>query len=143
MALEDVVAACEGLSDEELCARPGGISPLSFHLRHIPGSMDRLLSYAEGKQLTEAQKATLQGEMAPGVHRAATMASFLHGMHEAAERVSALDLTAFDEPRFVGRKQLPTTVAGLVIHCADHTSRHVGQVVTTAKLLKSIRGNAS
>jgi uncharacterized damage-inducible protein DinB len=40
-----------------------------------------------------------------------------------------------DEVRTVGKKQLPTTVAGLLVHIADHTQRHVGQAITTAKIV--------
>jgi uncharacterized damage-inducible protein DinB len=39
----------------------------------------------------------------------------------------------------VGRKQVPTTIGGALIHVADHTQRHTGQVVTTAKVLKALR----
>ena len=58
----------------------------------------------------------------------------------AALEASALRIRAFlpgqmNGPRVVGSKKLPTTVAGLLIHIADHTQRHVGQVVTTSKVL--------
>jgi len=34
---------------------------------------------------------------------------------------------------------LPTTVGGLLVHVADHTQRHVGQAVTTAKIVVAQR----
>jgi uncharacterized damage-inducible protein DinB len=57
----------------------------------------------------------------------------------AAERVRVLATANLETPRFVGRKQLPTSIGGALIHVADHTQRHVGQVVTTAKVLKALR----
>jgi hypothetical protein len=47
----------------------------------------------------------------------------------------------FDQPRYVGRKRLPTTVGGLLVHLADHTQRHVGQTITTAKVILEKRGS--
>jgi uncharacterized damage-inducible protein DinB len=57
----------------------------------------------------------------------------------AAERVRVLATADLDIHRGVGRKQLPTSIGGALIHVADHTQRHVGQVVTTAKVLKALR----
>ena len=54
---------------------------------------------------------------------------------ESARRVRAFDVGALEQARNVGKKQLPTTVAGLLVHVADHTQRHVGQAITTAKIL--------
>ena len=139
MAREDVMAACDGLTAEELFARPDGLTPLSFQLRHIPGSLDRLLAYAEGKQLSDAQKAAMRAEMEDGGSAKALLAAFLQGLLDAERRVHAMADANLEEPRKVGRKELPTSVGGLLVHCADHTSRHVGQVVTTAKLLRNRR----
>jgi uncharacterized damage-inducible protein DinB len=50
--------------------------------------------------------------------------------------LATADLNLF---RGVGRKQLPTSIGGALIHVADHTQRHAGQVVTTAKVLKALR----
>jgi uncharacterized damage-inducible protein DinB len=61
---------------------------------------------------------------------------------DAAERIRVLATANLDTPRFVGRKQLPTSIGGAMIHVADHTLRHVGQVVTTAKVLRALRGSS-
>jgi len=58
----------------------------------------------------------------------------------AADRVRVLATANLDTFRGVGRKQLPTSIGGALVHVADHTQRHVGQVVTTAKVLKALRG---
>jgi len=139
MAREDVIAACEGLTAEEIFARPGGVSPISFHLRHIPGSLDRLLTYAEGGSLADAQKATMRAELEEGGSSKSVFAAFLQGLMDAERRVSALAGVDLEQARKVGKKELPTSVGGLLVHCADHTSRHVGQVVTTAKLVRDQR----
>jgi hypothetical protein len=71
------------------------------------------------------------------------MSRFDRGLKAAAVRVRAIPMDRWSEPRGVGRKQLPTTVAGLLIHCADHTQRHVGQAITTAKVLLALRESPS
>lgn len=141
MAREDVNAACDGLTAEEMFARPGGLTPISFHLRHIPGSLDRLLTYAEGGSLSDAQKATMRAELEEGGSPRSLSAAFLQGLLVAERRVREFAKADLEQPRKVGKKELPTTVGGLLVHCADHTSRHVGQVVTTAKLLRSQRAS--
>jgi uncharacterized damage-inducible protein DinB len=136
MAKEDVDRLCSGLSEDELKASPGGVASISFHLRHIPGSVDRLLAYAEGRQLTDAQVAAMKAESQPSdKSRDAMLSEFTSALDRAAIRVRALEAVDLNTPRAVGRKQLPTTVGGLLVHIAEHTQRHVGQAVTTAKLL--------
>jgi uncharacterized damage-inducible protein DinB len=67
---------------------------------------------------------------------AEVMAEFRAGLASAMERVRAIAPESFDVARGVGRKRKPSTVAGLLIHCAEHTQRHVGQMVTTVKVLR-------
>lgn len=135
LAREDVEAACAPLSDEALHVRPGGVAPIAFHLRHIPRSLDRLLTYAEGGQLSDAQLAALRSELDPGPSKSDLLAEFRAGLDVALVRIRAFAGADLEQPRGVGRKALPTTVGGLLVHCADHTQRHTGQVVTTAKVL--------
>jgi hypothetical protein len=136
LAEEDVSRWCVPLSDVEMLARPGGLAPVAFHLRHIARSLDRLLTYAEGRGLSETQLAALPTEMDAGSATEA-MAEFSEGLRSAKERVRTIAPETFAEARGIGRKRLPTTVAGLLIHCAEHTARHVGQAVTTAKLVRA------
>ena len=135
LAREDVNRWCESLSEDDLHARPFDLAPIAFHLRHIARSLDRLLAYAEGHQLTSDQITALKNEMDPGASREALFVEFNQGLELAAQRVRALAATNLDQPRGVGKKQLPTSVGGLLVHVADHTQRHVGQTVTTAKIL--------
>jgi len=108
-------------------------------LRHIAGSTDRLLTYAEGKQLTEEQLATLKAEKLGDETLAMLLAEVEVAFSKAAERVRVLATADFDTFRGVGRKQLPTSIGGALVHVADHTQRHVGQVVTTAKVINALR----
>ena len=139
LADEDVAKWCAGLTDSEINARPYGLAPVAFHLRHIARSLDRLLSYAEGTQLDATQKAALKTELDDGATLAAVMAEFKSGIHGAMARVRAFSPEQYNEARGVGRAMLPTTVAGLAIHCAEHTQRHVGQAIITAKVLLAMR----
>jgi uncharacterized damage-inducible protein DinB len=136
MAREDAELWCDGLSEEELFARPAGLPSVAFQLRHIVRSLDRLLSYAEGRQLSDVQIAALKSEMDAG-SRADVWQEFRASLESAESRVRAIRSESFYEPRGVGRKMLPTIVVGLLIHCAEHTQRHVGQLVTTAKILRA------
>jgi uncharacterized damage-inducible protein DinB len=136
---EDVHTWCAGLSETDLNASPSGLTPISFHLRHIPRSLDRLLTYAEGNQLDTDQISVLKRESEPGVTREELFAEFEEGIEAAADRVRAFAAADFEQPRGVGKKQLPTSVGGLLVHLADHTQRHTGQIVTTAKVLKAGR----
>jgi len=139
LAVEDVEKWCAGLTDAEMNARPFEIAPVAFHLRHIVRSLDRLLGYAEGAQLSEAQMAGLRSELDGGASAAAVLAEFRAGMAAAAVRVRAILPDSYEAPRGVGRKMLPTTVGGLMVHCADHTQRHVGQAVTTVKVVTGMK----
>jgi uncharacterized damage-inducible protein DinB len=138
LAEEDVLKWCGGLSDNAMFARPAGVAPVAFHLRHIARSLDRLLTYAEGRSLDEVQLGTLKTEMETGT-AAEALREFREGIASAKERVRAFAPGSYEETRGIGRRQLPTTVGGLLIHCAEHSSRHVGQAVTTAKIVNAER----
>ena len=135
LAKEDIERWCEGPTDEQLNARPGGIAPLAFDVRHVARSIDRLLTYAEGHQLDNQQIAALKTELDAGAKRGELFDEFAKALDQAASRIRVLIPARLDEPRKVGKLELPTTVGGLLVHVADHTQRHVGQAVTTAKIV--------
>jgi uncharacterized damage-inducible protein DinB len=139
LALDDLTKWTEGLTDAEVHSQPLGLPSVAFHLRHIARSTDRLLSYAEGNQLSSEQLAALKGEQSGEESLAALLAEVEVSFSSAADRVRVLATANFDTFRGVGRKQLPTSIGGALIHVADHTQRHTGQVVTTAKVLKATR----
>lgn len=142
LALDDLTKWTAGLTDSEIHSQPLGLTPIAFHLRHIARSTDRILTYAEGEQLSPGQLAALKSEQGGEGNPeplSALMAEVEISFTRAAERIRVLATANLDTPRFVGRKQLPTSIGGALIHVGDHTQRHVGQVVTTAKVLKALR----
>jgi DinB superfamily len=139
LAGEDAERWCAGLSDAEMNARPFGVASVAFHLRHIAGSLDRLLTYAEGGALSGSQMDALHGEMDEVASAEVVLAELRAGLGEARQRVMMISPRSYEEPRGVGRAKLPTTVGGLLIHCAEHTQRHIGQAVTTAKVVMGMR----
>lgn len=140
LALDDLTKWTAGLKDAQLHAQPLGLTSVAFHLRHIARSTDRILSYAEGKQLSEEQISALKSEKEGDETLAMLLADVEFSFVNAADRIRVLATANFDTVRLVGRKQFPTTIGGALIHVADHTQRHVGQVVTTAKVLRALQG---
>jgi uncharacterized damage-inducible protein DinB len=135
LAEEDLQKWCGNLSDAEVNVRPAGAAPVAFHIRHLARSVDRVLTYAEGRSLSEEQMARLRTELDPGATRDELFAELIAALADGAARVRALAKTDPEEARTVGKKRLPTTVGGLLVHVADHTQRHVGQAITTAKVV--------
>lgn len=138
-AAEDAAKWCAELTDAEIEECPLGLPSVAFHLRHIARSLDRLLTYAEGEQLSGDQMAMLKCEGDAGATRASVLAEFGAAIELSARRVRSFAESDLSQPRGVGRKQLPTTIGGLLVHIADHTQRHVGQAITTAKVLLAQR----
>ena len=135
LARQDLHHWCDQLTDEGLNSRLEGLPSVAFHIRHIARSIDRLLTYAEGNALNAAQVTVLKTELQEHSASKDMFAELESTLAKAAQRIRALDPTKFEEPRKVGRNELPTTLGGLLVHLADHTQRHVGQAITTAKLL--------
>jgi uncharacterized damage-inducible protein DinB len=135
LAEEDLRKWCGNLSDAEVNARPAGAPPVAFHIRHLSRSLDRLLTYAERRSLDDEQVSCLRTELDPGATRDELFAELTAALANAAERVRVLANKNLEEPRIVGKKRLPTTLGGLLVHIADHTQRHVGQAITTARVI--------
>jgi uncharacterized damage-inducible protein DinB len=127
------------VTDAEIHAQPLGLTSVAFHIKHIARSTDRILTYAEGTQLTLDQLAAMKAESAGRETLADLLAEVESAFKAAAARIRTLAAGNYDEPRTVGRKQLPSSMGGALIHVADHTQRHTGQIVTTAKVLKALR----
>ena len=135
LALEDADRWCAPLTDEQMSARPSGIASVGFHLRHVARSLDRLLTYAEGHQLSPTQLDALRSELNSPQSAADTLEEFRAGITAATNRILTFAPDTYEEPRTVGSQHLPTTVAGLLVHCAEHTQRHIGQAITTAQIV--------
>jgi hypothetical protein len=152
----DIVGAANGLSEPEIWIKPGGAASVGFHMLHVPGAIDRLLTYARGvQQLSDEQRTSLDrervagefawhpaGGAAPGdpPERLATLIALVESeIDRVLDVVRATKPRALTEPRLVGRAGLPSTVGGLLFHIAEHTQRHTGQIITTAKIVRGLR----
>jgi uncharacterized damage-inducible protein DinB len=141
MAREDVDMAVAGLSEAQIWLAPGGIAPVGFHVAHLSGATDRLLTYARGESMSDAQWAVVERERVIAEVRP-PLEELRRAWHDtvaaALAQLAATPEHTLTEPRAVGRAQLPSTVLGLLFHAAEHASRHTGQIVTTAKLIRGL-----
>jgi uncharacterized damage-inducible protein DinB len=133
-AREDIARHVSNLTPEQIWSSPHGFGSVGFHVRHIAGSVERLLAYLQERELSEAQLAELRAEKErlPG-GREELLALLERALRDAEKVVRAVDPATLAEPRTVGRKRLPATVIGLLTHIAEHTQRHVGQAISAAK----------
>ena len=144
LARDDLRTWCEQLTDAEMHVSPAAaVIPVAFHIRHIARSIDRLLTYAEGRELSQEQLEALRSEKDAPATKTQLFAELRRAFLEAAKRIRAFDPLQIEEQRFVGAQRLPTSLGGLLVHVADHTQRHVGQAITTAKVVMALRGKAT
>ena len=133
-AREDLAKYTEGLTTEQLWLSPHGFGSAGFHIVHIAGSTERLMSYLQKRDLTPEQMAALRDEPRPlGIGRDELLAILDRALRDAEVVMRTIDPGTLREQRGVGRKQLPTTVIGLLTHIAEHTQRHVGQAISACK----------
>ena len=135
-AREEVVAELAGFPEDRLWTRPGGVASVGFHLQHLSGVLDRLFTYAQGKGLNEAQsrKLAAEGTPEPGAGIPELISRFGSQVDRALEQLRTIDERTLTDSRAVGRAQLPSTVLGLLVHAAEHTQRHVGQLLVTVRV---------
>jgi hypothetical protein len=137
---EDVLPLVQGLTPDRLWARPGGAASIGFHLAHLPGSLDRLLTYSRGESLSAGQQAALARERTVHDDRPALgtlLAGFSSGLEAAIDYLRTVPHDSLLLPREVGRKRLPSTTLGLIFHAAEHSSRHAGQIVTLTRVVQA------
>lgn len=139
-AREDLERLITSVPPDLVWRRPGGAASIGFHVRHAGGALDRLFTYARGESLSDAQRAALKGESEPGdppAPLAAVVADVSRIIDAAMDQLRATPRDSFLDGRKVGRAGLPATVLGLLFHAAEHTTRHVGQAITTALIQRS------
>jgi uncharacterized damage-inducible protein DinB len=137
----DIEVHVTTLNVAEVWSEPAGAPSVGFHLRHIAGSIDRLLAYTLGKQLTDEQFRFLATERIPGEAPPTAghlISSAQSKIDEALQVICSTPDDRLFEPRTVGRAQLPTNVFGLLFHIAEHTQRHTGQIITTTRIVRGI-----
>jgi uncharacterized damage-inducible protein DinB len=138
-AREDLERYAGRLTPTQIWDRPYGLGSVGFHIRHIAGSTDRLMTYLQKGELTGEQMAALAAEEQPGEQSAAELLAELGRVFRTAEvAIRSIDPAQLPAPRWIGRKRLPTTAIGLLMHIAEHTMRHVGQAISAAKLVERL-----
>ena len=138
-AREDIERLAATVPPEHVWRTPGGAASIGFHVRHLGGALDRLLTYARGEMLNDAQKAAAKAECDdhPHLDGAALAARVTAAIETAIDQLRATDTATLTHERKVGRAGLPTTVSGALFHGAEHTARHAGQFISTVKLLSA------
>jgi hypothetical protein len=141
---EDLALHIRDLSPDDVWRQVGSVPALGFQLRHIAGSVDRLTSYLMDEQLSPDQIVCMKQESGPAPDVAGAgvddlLAGIDAALASAEARMATIDPATIHEPRYIGRKRLPTTVLGLLVHIAEHTQRHLVQAITTAKLVRDSR----
>ena len=138
-AREDIEALVASVPAEHVWERPGGAASVAFHVGHLGGALDRLLTYARGEKLSDAQRDAARAEAEPG-RPARSLGEVAAGSSASIERaLDQLRATSRDEllvPKKVGRAGLPSTALGLIFHAAEHCTRHAGQAISTARILR-------
>ena len=138
--VHDVEKAVKNLTIEELWTKPNGAPSVGFHLLHMAGSIDRLLTYSRGEKLNDKQFAELRAEtqIQTGANVVTITQKAIENIEKAIREISLTPIESLFEKRTVGRQELPTNVFGLLFHIAEHTQRHVGQIVATAKVVSHL-----
>jgi len=137
---EDLESLAPLIPAQNVWLRPGGAASIGFHVRHTGGALDRLFTYARGELLTGEQRTALRDEGAAGDPPAsldAIVADVGKIIDRALKQLADTPKDSLLDERKLGRAGLPTTVLGLLFHAAEHSTRHVGQAITTAKFLSA------
>ena len=135
---EDLHYLMAKVPEAHVWQRPGGAASIGFHLRHTGGALDRLLTYARGEALSDDQKRRLRLEEEPDETLSEIGVGVDAAIDAACAQLKATTREMLLETRSVGRAGLPATVGGLIFHAAEHSTRHLGQAITTAKILTGL-----
>ena len=132
---DDVRVTLDGMSLGQVWDRVGDSATIGFHALHIAGATDRLLTYARGEQLSEAQVAAARQESRTDGLDVQTLVQRVEQAVDAAlDQIRLTPASSLTTPREVGRLRLPSTVIGLLFHAAEHATRHAGQMVTLRRI---------
>lgn len=136
---ESVGEMVDGLSEAEWNERPAGVASAAFHVRHITGVIDRLFTYARGHALSHEQLASipLEGAQLSVADVPQVLDALSKQVDAAVADLKTIDVATLGDFRGIGRKQLPSTVIGCLVHGAEHAMRHVGQLSVTVRVVRS------
>lgn len=132
----EVPVLLDGLSTAQIWARPGASASMGFHAIHLGGATDRLMTYARGEQLSDAQLVAAREEKGVGDLDAAQIMARVNAAIDAAlGQIRGTPATALTDSRLVGRQRLASTVLGIIFHAAEHATRHAGQMATLKRIV--------
>jgi uncharacterized damage-inducible protein DinB len=139
-AQEEVNKLDKKFPSELLWIKPAGLASVGFHMQHLAGVLDRLLTYAKGESLNEKQLTYLKQEGTepfPGCNFNDLLENLNRQFSISLEQIKNTDSSTLLEVRGVGRAAIPSTQLGLLFHAAEHTQRHFGQLLVTFKILQA------
>ncbi len=138
-AEEEITGAVKNMPASLLWLQPAGVASIAFHIQHITGVLDRLFTYAKGELLSEEQLhyLSLEGKRNEAITAEILLTNLREQVEQAIEQLRRTNESILTDKRGIGRKQIPTTVIGLVFHAAEHTTRHTGQLLVTAKVVEN------
>ena len=135
---EELHLIMNGFPEGVLWGKPAGVASPGFHLQHITGVLDRLFTYARKESLTNGQLYSLSMEGDKNKTKQSTkelIETFNQQVSISIDELKKANVETLTETRTIGRKQIPTTLIGLYVHAAEHTMRHIGQLLVTVKVL--------
>ena len=135
-ALRDITEWIARVDEQDLPMRHGRLASAAFQVRHIAGSIDRLITYAAGQQLSETQLEQLRQEEGRPATRATLLEELGAALSSAEARIRSFDPASYSDIREIGRRRVPVPLGVLLVHIAEHTQRHVGQLIMTIKVMR-------
>ncbi len=139
-AKDEIIDMMASFLEERLWIKPFGMASVGFHLQHVTGVLDRLFTYAKGEILLPEQLAYLSAEgdsTQKNITVEILLKAFSKQVDSSIAQLNNIDEATLTETRFVGRAKIPSTKIGLLVHSAEHTMRHVGQLLVTVKIVQS------
>jgi uncharacterized damage-inducible protein DinB len=135
-ARDEVTTILQNFDEALLWQKPAGVASVGFHLQHLSGVLDRLFAYARGQSLLpdQLQQLKAEGKEAPEITVQQLVQAFQQQVEKALDQLRHTDETTLLEARKVGRAGLPSTALGLLVHAAEHTMRHTGQLLVTVRV---------
>jgi uncharacterized damage-inducible protein DinB len=138
-AMEDTEHWVAAATAEELWSNPGGSTSAGFHLYHMANSLDRLMTYARGEALNEEQRRTAREEQAvQPIEPEELLRHVREKIEQAMEQLRTTPDSSLDDIRGVGARKIPASVRAILVHVAEHTTRHVGQAITTIRIVRGL-----
>jgi uncharacterized damage-inducible protein DinB len=135
---KELIKCMDGFPDSLLWETVAGRASVGFHLQHLSGVLDRLNTYARELPLSDYQFTYLENEKKadPSLTCTELVKRFSKKVALTLDQFSKTTEEQLKEFRTVGRKKLPSTVLGLYFHMAEHSQRHLGQILVTVSVLK-------